>query len=128
MSAWQAGDHAGAVSNFLAVDWTARPLFAPDSALGLSEDQFKVLSDADRQAKTAEMNAQLDTLKQLAAAVGQAGDDALAKGDTAEAKKYYTALKQCGLALNKPTSSTIVQLVGQGFEKKANAGLAKVGH
>jgi len=127
MSAWQQGDQAGAVSNFLAADWTASPLFAADSALSLSEDQFKALSEADRQRKGNELNTQLDTLKQLAGAVAQAGDEAMGKGDAAQAKKCYTALKQCGHDLNSPNFSTIVQLVGQSFEKKANAGLAKVG-
>src|ERR1035441_6566633 len=81
LTAWQQGDKTAAVSSFLAADWSARPLFAVGSTLSLSEAQFKALSDADRQAKSTEMTAQLGSLKQLAAAVAQAGLDAASKGD-----------------------------------------------
>src|ERR1035441_2937394 len=63
LTAWQQGDKAAAVSSFLAADWSARPLFAADSPLSLSESQFKALSDADRQAKSREMMTQLPDRK-----------------------------------------------------------------
>ena len=127
LAAWQQGDKAAAVSSFLAADWSARPLFAAGSVLSLSEDQFKALSDADRQTKSTEMTAQLASLKQLAAAVTQAGDDAASKGDVAQARKYFTSLKQCGTALASPDCLRLVQLVGQGFVKRADTELAKIG-
>jgi hypothetical protein len=126
MSAWQQGDKSTAVSSFLAADWSARPLFNSDSTLSLTEAQFKSLSDAGRQAKSGEMMTQLDSLKQLAAAVAQAGRDAAAKGDTAQARKYFTSLKQCGAALSSPDCLSIVQLVGKALDKMADTELAKI--
>src|SRR5262245_16008579 len=41
LAAWQHGDRAGALSNFLTTDWSAGPIFAPDSVLSLSEAQFQ---------------------------------------------------------------------------------------
>jgi len=127
LTAWQQGDKAAAVTNFLAADWSAHPLFAADSPLSLSEKQFVALSDADRQVKSATMMPQLDSIKQLAAAVIQTGTDAAAKGDTAQARKCFTALKQCGTALSGPDSLAMVQLVGKALTKKADAELAKIG-
>jgi len=126
LTAWQQGDKSTAISSFLAIDWSARPLFASGSTLSLSEDQFKALSDADRQAKSSEMLRQISSLKQLAAAVAQAGRDAASKGDAAQARKSFTSLKQCGMALDSPDNLLIVQLVGQAFKKMADTELAKV--
>ena len=99
LTAWQQGDKATAISSFLAADWSARPLFAADSPLSLTEGDFAALSTADRQAKSGVLTAQLDSFKKLAAAVRQAGSDAAAKGDATQARKCFTSLKQCGTAL-----------------------------
>ena len=127
LTAWQQGDQTAAVSNFLATDWSARPLFAEGSTLNLSETQFKALTDADRQAKSVEMMAQLATLKQLAQAMVQSGQRAVAQGDPAQARKRFTSLKECGAALRNPTCLQLVQLVGKSFEQLADAELAKLG-
>jgi len=127
LTAWQQGDKAAAVSNFLAADWSARPLFAGGSTLSLSEAQFKALSDADRQAKSTEMTAQLGSLKQLAAAVAQAGLDAAAKGDASQARKDFRSLKQFGAALDSLDHMLLVQLVGKGIEKRGDTELGKIG-
>jgi hypothetical protein len=95
--------------------------------LSLSEDQFKALSDADRQTKSNEMMPQLDAMKQLAAAVAQAGRDAASKGDATQAQKYFTSLKQCGTALDSPDSLRLVQLVGQALKKMSDKELSKIG-
>ncbi len=127
LTAWQQGDKSTAVSSFLEADWSARPLFASGSTLNLSEDQFKALPAADRQAKSGEMMSQLDSVKKLAAAVAQAGREAASKGDTPQARKCFASLKQCGTALDSPDRLRIVQLVGQAFKKMADTELAKVG-
>ena len=127
LTAWQQGDKAAAVNSFLAADWSARPLFAADSPLSLTESQFAALSDAARQAKSSVLTAQLDSFKQLAAAVRQAGNDAASKGDAAQARKVFTSLKQCGTALASPDCLSLVQLVGQGLIKRADTELAKIG-
>jgi predicted small lipoprotein YifL len=127
LTAWQQGDKASAVSSFLAADWSARPLFAADSPLSLSESQFKALSDAGREAKSKDMFSQLDSLKQLARAVVQAGHDATSKGDTAQARKCFTSLKQCGKALESPDCLLLVQLIGKAFVKMSDTEFAKIG-
>ena len=127
MTAWQQGDKATAISSFVETEWSSGPLFAANSTLSLSEDQFKALSNADRQAQSGEMMSQLDSLKKLAAAVAQAGRDAASKGDTIQARKYFTSLKQCGTALDNADRLRMVQLVGQALKKMADAELAKVG-
>ena len=127
LTAWQQGDQAAAVYSFLAADWSARPLFTAGSTLSLTEDQFKALSAADRQAKSGELTAQLDSFKRLAAAVAQAGRDAASKGDAATAKKYFTSLKQCGTALESPDCLQLVQLVGKAIEKMSDKEMAKIG-
>jgi hypothetical protein len=65
--------------------------------------------------------------KQLAAAVAQAGRDAASKGDAAQARKYFTSLKQCGTALDSPDRLSLVQFVGQAFKKMSDKELAKIG-
>jgi hypothetical protein len=120
LAAWQEGDQAAAVSRFVETDWNSGPLFSSSSALSLTEDQFKALSNAERQAKSAEMLPQIDALKRLAAAVAQAGRDAASKGDTAQARKYFTSLKGCGTALDTSNSLALVRLVGQGLKKRAD--------
>ncbi len=127
MTAWQQGDKPAAIKSFVEADWSARPLFAPGSVLNLSEDQFKALSSADRQAKASEINAQLGALKRLSAEVAQAGRDAAAKGDPAQARQHFMSLKQCGAALDRPDCLLMVQLVGKALKKMADTELAKVG-
>jgi hypothetical protein len=103
-------------------------LFAPGSALSLTEAEFSSLPVTDAQSKESkEMVPQLASLKQLAAAVIQAGRDAAAKGDLTQARKYFTSLKQFGAALDSPDYTRIVQLVGQAFGQMADKELAKVG-
>jgi hypothetical protein len=126
LNAWERGDKSSAVSRFLETDWSARPLFTPGSTLSLSEDQFKSLSEAERQAKSSEMMPQIDSFKRLAAAVAQAGVDAASKGDSAQARKYFSSLKQCGEALDSPDSLALVKLVGQAIRKKADTELSKL--
>src|SRR5688572_4315171 len=53
LSAWEAGDRTTAISRFSETDWSVRPLFPSDSTLALTEDQFKALSAADRNSKSA---------------------------------------------------------------------------
>jgi hypothetical protein len=127
MTAWQQGDKSAAVSGFLAADWSAHPLFASDSALSLSENQLDALPLAELQAKSGEVVSQLDSLKGLARAVIQAGDDAVAKGDTTQARKCFTAVQQCGEALDSTNCLRLAQFVGQALKKRAQSELAKIG-
>jgi hypothetical protein len=125
MTAWQQGDKTAAVTSFVETDWSGRPLFASGSALSLTEEQFKALSNPDRQTKSSEMLPQIDSLKRLAAAVAQAGQDAAAKGDAAQARKHFAALKECGAALDT-SDLALVRLVGQGMTKRAETEMLKL--
>jgi hypothetical protein len=126
LTAWQQGDKSAAVNRFVETDWSARPLFAPGSTWSLSEDQFKSLSEAEGRAKSSEITAQIDELKKLAAAVAQAGRDAAAQKDLAQATKYFTSLQQCGEALDRPDSSAIVKSTGRVMKKIAESELARL--
>ena len=126
LALWQQGDKSAAVGRFLATDWSARPLFPSNSAWSLSEDQFRSLSEADGRAKASELTTQVGELKQMAAAVAQAGRDAAAKQDSAQAIKAFTSLKECGEALDRPNSSKNVELTGRWLKKLAEGELAKL--
>jgi hypothetical protein len=129
MTAWQQGDMSAAIHLFAQADWSTLPLFPTTSTLSLSEEEFQALSNAEREACSREMMSQLDIFKKLAAAVAQAGRDAAAKGDTANARTYFTSLKRCGMALDQPgcLRLRVLQLVGREREKLADAELGKVG-
>ena len=71
-------------------------------------------------AESTAVTSELDSFKKLAAAVAQAGRDAASKGDTAQARKYFTSLKECGTALDSPECLSMVQLVGKAFKKMAD--------
>jgi len=126
VSLWQEGDRTKAIDRFVETDWKVRPLFAADSVLSFSEAQFAGLPRPDVEAKGREMMEQITPLKQLAAAVAQAGVDAEARNDTAQASKYFKALKECGQALDTPDSLKLLRLVGQGIQKRADKELAKL--
>jgi hypothetical protein len=126
VSLWQQGDRKKAIDGFVAADWKARPLFAADSVLSLSEAQFAGTPRSDIEAKGREMFAQITPLKQLASAVAQAGADAAARNNIAQAIKYFNALKECGQALDNPDSLKLLRLVGVAMEKRADTELAKL--
>ena len=128
LTAWQQGDKATAVSNFLAADWSGRPSSVSGSILSLTKDQYHALSDADRQAKSVQVTAQLKVLRDMTEhGVEQAGLDAASKGDSAQARKCFMSLKQCGTALDRPDVMQIVQLTGQAIKKIADKEMAKIG-
>ena len=60
-------------------------------------------------------------------AVLQAGVEAAEKKDSAQARKYFTSLKQCGNALDEADSLALVKQIAQMMKKRADEGLAKLG-
>jgi len=134
LTAWLQGDRAGAVSNFLAADWTAGPLFAPDAILSLTETEFSrqvkpgwisgFEHTARMEAAREQMFKELATLKQLAAAVAQAGRDAAATNDLTLARKHFTSLQRCAAALDTTNSLRILRLDAQAIKKRAGSELA----
>jgi len=73
------------------------------------------------------MLARLNLLKQLAAAVAQAGRDAAANGDRSRASYCFNALKQCGTALDSADCLHIIQPTGRAFKKISDAETARLG-
>jgi hypothetical protein len=126
LTSWQNGNKVAAVSQFVQVDWNARPLFAAGSALNLSEDQFRSLSRSESDAKTRELLLEVSRLKDVYREVLEAGRNAAAKGDAAEARREFMALKRCGEALDSQDFSLMVRAVGQAFKKTADEELTKL--
>jgi hypothetical protein len=134
LTAWLQGDRAGAVSNFLAADWTAGQLFAPDAILSLTEAEFSGQVKPVRmpgsvmtggiEAVRVQMTKELATLKQLAATVAQAGRDAAATNDVALARKLFTSLQRFAAALDTTNSLRILRLDAQAIKKRADSELA----
>lgn len=127
LAAWQQGDKPAATRGFVETDWKARPVFAPGTAAALTEAQFQALAAPDRDAKLKEVLVQVQLLRELAAAVMKAGEDAAAKNDTAEARKCFTAVKEYGAAIKGAGSVEILTLVGRAIKNVADKGLAKLG-
>lgn len=127
LTAWQEGHSSEAVDIFVHVNWSSRPVFPTGMVLGISEAEFKSLSDSDRQLRGSEMMTQLDLMKQLASAVFDAGQSAASAGNIERAKQCYGALKQFGAALNDPKALLLVKMVGQVSIKMADRGLANLG-
>lgn len=127
MEAWQCGDKPSVIADFLKVDWTVRPLFDSYRALSLSEDQFVALPQADREAHSKEIMAQMKSFRKLLAAVSKAGHDAAAKGNVAQAREIFTSLKQCGSALDSRDCLQSLQNFGKHLKNKADAALHSLG-
>jgi hypothetical protein len=129
LKAWLSGDKSTAITDFLALDWSARPLFEVGSPLSRSDDQMHAVrarSEADYHTESYAITTQLAYLKQLAALVRDAGFDAVSKGDAAQAQKYFTSLKQFGTALDRPDYTLIVQFTGRAYEQYADTGMQKI--
>jgi hypothetical protein len=125
LTLWQQGDTTNAINRFLDANWNARPIFPSGMVLSLTETQFKALSANDRQLKNTELNTQVDLMRQLASAVASAGENALAKGDDARARKCFTALGKFGMALDAPDAQPLLRQVGTVSKNMAKKGLSK---
>ena len=127
LAGWQAGNKAAAIKLFSETDWAKRPLFAAGSTLALSEKQFVALPRDQQTSASTELLQQGKILRELVAAVRQAGLDAAAQRDIAQARNYFAAIQQCGEALDGPEATALVNLLGRAFQKLAEAELAKLG-
>ena len=125
--AWQEGDKARAINLFVGSDWSARPTFPGGMALSLSEGQLKALPEADRALKYQQVSAQLDLMKEVVAAVNEAGQAAVASGEVVNARRCFMSLKQFGAALDNPDRLQQLQILGKVSKNMADAGLGKLG-
>jgi len=135
LTAWQQGDRPSAVSNFVATDWAAGPVFGPDSVLSLSEEQFKagiqpvLASGAPTATVTVKalqtrMMDELKTMKQLVGAVAQAGREAAATNNVALARQHFESVQRYATTLNTTNSLAILRLDAQAALKLAQRELA----
>jgi hypothetical protein len=127
LTVWQQGNKDAAITNFLATDWSAHPLFATGSVFSLSETQFMALSIGERRVKNDEMFSQLQSLRRLAQAVEEAGHDAAAGSDHKQARKNYESLRRCGMALDSQEYTFTLQQIGQAIQKLGDTGLNQIG-
>jgi hypothetical protein len=127
LTAWDQGDNEEALSSFLKADWNTRPSSTIGPILSLSQKQYESLSDAGRRTKSIEVTARLQSLRLLATAVEQVGSDAAAKGDMTQARRCFSSLKKCGLALEDPDYMQIVQWTSRSMQKTAGQEMAKLG-
>src|SRR5262245_20664379 len=118
ISAWTSGDKAGAVAQFLQIDWTKGKPFSSGSILHYSEAEFAALPPETR-AKLGDQMADITALKELGRQVTQQGREAAAKGDKAERAKYFNAIAQCGQRLDQQDCLALLQQVGTAFNKLA---------
>jgi hypothetical protein len=131
VTVWREGKESEAVTQFLRTDWSARPLFASDSILSLTEAQFQSQVESlptagDVQYKRSQMMTEVDAIKQLAAKVAQAGAEAASTNNLVAARQHFTSLAQCGDALDSSNSVALVRLVGQGIKKRAATEMSKL--
>ena len=134
LAAWQQGDQGGAVSNFIAADWKAGPIFATNSMLSLTESEYlsQVQSvrgggvTRNQEAKSAQMLDELRTIKELVAAVSIASREAAAAGQVDSARKHFASLQQFGAALDHHQSLNILRLEARAIQKNADRELQKI--
>lgn len=124
MTLWTAGKKDEAVEKFMSVDWTAGQLFSTGSILNYSEAQFVALPQAAREKLGKHLADELDTLKAICSRVNALGQEAQAKGDKTQARKYFVQVQRCGEALDKPDRTRLTQLVGQALKRLSAKQLA----
>jgi hypothetical protein len=113
MKFWQAGNKDDALKEFVAVDFTQRPLFPKGSVLAYSEKEFMALPRAVSEKIAPQILTEIRPLKGLALHVKEAAVTAQTQGDQGKADKYLLQLKRCGEALGHPDSLAILRT----FEK-----------
>ena len=127
---WRKGDQSKAISDFLATDWSSRPLFESGSPIDQRENDFAAagsqMNEAERKASLAKISQLLQPLDQVGEAVVKAGLDAFANGNREEARRHFTAVKQCGLALDREDYTTPVKVLGVKFRGLADTKIAKM--
>jgi len=126
LSKCRQGDKAGAVEQFLKIDWKAGPAFSPKSPLSVREKDLPAMSAPDREKLLADVLAMLKDLKQLASAVKEKGVAAAAT-DQELARRCFAKLDRCGTALDSPESLKILQLTARSLRKMAAVEAAKLG-
>lgn len=127
LTTWQEGHQSSAVAQFVAANWNGRPLFPNGMALNFTDADLNGLQPAGRQLKAVELDAQIGLIEQIVTAVNNAGQQAASKGDTAQAKEYFTALANFGAALDDPARPQVVRHVGMVAKNMAKNGLTTPG-
>ncbi len=122
---WDCGQEEKAVNEFLCFNWDKEAVFAPASALSLSERELDSLSQAAAAAKMRQAVAELQSLRELVYAVDKTGRDAENRGEVSKARACFISMEQCGGALQSSNRLYLVQLVGKSIGKTAGNELLK---
>lgn len=117
MKLWQAGNKDDALKEFVAVDFTQRPLFPKGSVLAYSETEFVALPRAVSEKIGPQILAEIRPLKGLALHVKEAAVAAQDQGEQGKADKYLLQLKRCGQALGHPDSLAILRTFERMFAR-----------
>lgn len=130
LAALDQGDKDRAINSFVAADWSSGPLFSSSSLLSLSEDQYAQLlrnmSKAEREAKGKELPGMVRSIRELAFAVKDAALEKVAKGEIDGARKYFTALKECGTAIENGDYTHLLKMVGRAVKNIGEGELEKL--
>lgn len=122
MKLWQAGQQEAALKEFVAVDFTQRPLFPKGSVLAYSEKEFMALPRAVNEKIHPQILSEIRPLKGLALHVKEASVAARNQGDKGKADKYLLQLKRCGEALGHPDSLALLRTFEKAFTRLATDG------
>jgi len=121
LTRWQQGDQAGAIEQFIHIDWKAGPALSAHSPLKTREKDFPAMSAPAREELMAEVLPLLRDLRQLAAAVKEKAL-AVAGTNNPVAKSYLAKLAECGGAIDGQESLQIVRLTAQALQKMGAVG------
>jgi hypothetical protein len=124
LARWRQGDQAGAVEQFLRIDWKAAPALSPQSPLKTREKDLPGMSAPAREKLMADVLPLLQDLKKLSSAVKEKATG-IAGTDQALAKSYLAKLAECGAVIDSPEALKIVQLTAQSLRKMATAEAAR---
>lgn len=117
---WGAGKKEEALRQFLAVDFTRRPLFPKGSVLGYSEKEYVALPRAVNSKLQPQILEEVRPMKGLAVYVREAAAAAAERGDKAKSGLYLGQLRKCGEALEHPDGLALVRLVGKAITRMAS--------
>ena len=102
---------------------------APPAALRpsqLSEEQFVSLPRGERERLQAELLATFKQTRLFAKHIEHLGNEALAKGDTEKAKRYFEALHRLGATNMGPDVTKLANMIGELAVKLAQRGFEAV--
>lgn len=113
LQSWSQGKQEESLKQFLAVDFTQRPLFPKGSVLNYSEAEFMKLPRAVNEKLQTQLLAEVKPLGGLIRHAKSAAEAAKARGDGAQRAEVLKQIKLCGQALEHPDSLALLKAMGR---------------